>query len=143
VLEDRFNVLRNAKPEARKALFRESRDRKITFETNRDIPGGGLPSIYELKGADKIGTIMPYSFRSFDRQFAIVDTRFGDYLRPPLMASWSDKQIYLTTLLTEPLAAGAALTVPHIFQTYIISEVPSVEEIFSPFGATQKLRSPM
>ena len=51
----------------------------------------------------------PYSLRCFDNQFALVDTRLCDLLRPPLWHSLSDKQVFFTTLTSSPLDKGAAI----------------------------------
>jgi predicted helicase len=52
-----------------------------------------------------------YSYRSFDRQWILPDSRLGDYLRPSLWHVYSDNQVYFTGLLTKPLGNGPALTV--------------------------------
>lgn len=54
--------------------------------------------------------IVGYSYRSFDRQYVIADARFLDRAAPQLWYARSDKQIYLTSLLTKPLGVGPGLT---------------------------------
>ena len=111
VLIARINSLKKVEGVARKKLFKESRDRKITSLVKDNRSGHSLPSIYELKKDDNIESILPYSFRSFDRQYAVLDARLGDYLRPSILLTQSERQIFFTTLLTKPLAGGAATTV--------------------------------
>ncbi|HKX77274.1 MAG TPA: type ISP restriction/modification enzyme [Novosphingobium sp.] len=106
VLAVRFAKLIEAKPKDRKKLFKESRDRKITWRPSDK----SLPSIYQLDVKSPRPSVTPYSFRSFDRQFGIIDPRFGDYLRKELQDTLG-KQCFFTTLMTTPLGCGAALNV--------------------------------
>jgi hypothetical protein len=90
--------------------FRESRDRKVEAQYPSLIGGSRLPSLASLP----VGTPSPearhYGFRSFDRQWALADARLGDFLRPVLWATHSDRQVYLTSLLTGVLGFGPAAT---------------------------------
>ena len=108
-LERRWSALLHANDRA--AAFREDRARRIDREYSaafRERPNskpiGKLPP----------GALMPkaqrYAYRSFDRQYLIVDGRLVSYLRPPLWNSQSASQIFLTGLLTQPLGPGPALT---------------------------------
>ena len=106
VLAERFAKLIEAKPKDRKKLFKESRDRKITWRPSDK----SLPSIYQLDAKSPKPSVTPYSFRSFDRHFGIIDPRFGDYLRKELQDTLG-KQCFFTTLMTTPLGYGAALNV--------------------------------
>jgi hypothetical protein len=54
--------------------------------------------------------LVRYAYRSFDRQWAVADSRLGDFLRPDLWRAHSRRQVYLTSLLTKPLGPGPALT---------------------------------
>ena len=110
VLVARINALKAAGQQIRRKLFKESRDRKITFSLMEQRTGERHPSVYELNPDTSVKSGSSYSFRSFDRHYALIDARFGDYLRPQLLNSLSDKQVFLTTLLTDPLAKGGALT---------------------------------
>lgn len=106
VLRDRLTVLIAAKPEERKPLFKESRDRKVTWRPSDK----SFPSLFELASKDAEPPIARYAFRSFDRQYGIIDPRFGDYLRPELRETIGS-QLFLTTLFTTTIGHGAALTV--------------------------------
>ena len=106
VLERRFNHLKVSETSQRRTLFKESRDRKITWR-----PGtNASPSIYEMTITNPLTSLARYAYRSFDRQYAIVDSRVGDFLRPALLGSHGPKNIYLTSLMTEALGKGPALT---------------------------------
>jgi hypothetical protein len=52
-----------------------------------------------------------YGYRSFDRQWALYDTRLGDYLRASLWRTLGDRQIFMTTLITHNLGLGPGATV--------------------------------
>ena len=54
--------------------------------------------------------IEPYAYRSYDRQWILADSRLGDYLRPVLWQLHSEHQVYLSSLFSQPLGAGPALT---------------------------------
>lgn len=110
VLNRRLDKLIAEKAENRAALFKESRDRKITYKPGKDTSDKTIPSVKELADRESITSIGRYAFRSFDRQFAILDVRFGDYLRTDLLSTTSEKQIFFTTLLTDTFSEGPAVT---------------------------------
>ncbi len=113
VLEQRWRALLAAKElKDRKVAFKESRDRKVTG----NYPGlhdknARLPPLASLESNAPIPQSSRYAFRSFDRRFALLDNRVGDYLRPALHRSYSDRQIFLTSLLTAVLGKGPAAVV--------------------------------
>ena len=61
-----------------------------------------------------VGTPMPpvvrYAYRSFDRQTVIADGRLMSRPRPDLWRAHSERQVYLTSLFSQPLGKGPALT---------------------------------
>ena len=104
-------LLACADPAERARAFKETRDRTIGFrppplsedgETGRPI--AGLPRDAPAPRVER------YAYRSFDRQWILVDTRLGDYLRPDLWRVHGARQVYLTSLLYHPLDGGPALT---------------------------------
>ena len=109
VLEKRWKRLTEASMEEKAKLLRETRDRKIAFTTKMGIPGGNCPSIKDADVYAPLPLIQPYSFRSFDNQFALIDARICDLLRPPLWHSLSDKQIFFTTLMSFAFDKGPAI----------------------------------
>lgn len=108
VLELRWKGLLTAKD--RVAAFKETRDRKITTKVSELNSPNLLSAIEELATDEPMPRIAGYGYRSFDRQFLLADNRLGDYLRPSLWASQSDRQVYFASLLTSPLGYGPALT---------------------------------
>jgi hypothetical protein len=108
VLEARWRILLSLDGEARRAAFRESRDRKVSRQYP-DLSGNRrLPSISSLSG--NVSSVAPqrYAYRSFDRKWALPDSRVGDFLRPALWKTQGEQQIYLTSLLTKVLGIGPA-----------------------------------
>ncbi len=109
-LKRRWRVLLTAKDRGK--AFRESGDRIITKSY---LPI--LPSQKRQKAIGVLPTNTPmlevnhYGYRSFDRQWIIVDGRLMSRPRPELWRAHSDdRQVYLTSLLTKPLGTGPAVT---------------------------------
>lgn len=71
----------------------------------------GLTKLSELPVGAPPRKIKRYSFRSFDRQWIIEDPRLINLERPALWASLSDAQIYLSTMVRNPLGDGPGATV--------------------------------
>ena len=70
----------------------------------RDVPAGTEPV-----------AVVPYAYRSFDRQRLLADARLLDRPRPVLWQVHSDRQVYLTSLLTGVVGIGpAAMAAAHI-----------------------------
>lgn len=100
--------------ERRGELFRETRDRKIGREYPDQLGElGPLKPIQELTLEDPAPPIEDYGFRTFDLQKVFRDTRVGDFYRPPLWKSISSRQIFLATLMNEPLGTGTAIAAFH------------------------------
>lgn len=100
--------------------FRETGDRRLDTDVNRRRSWikSGPPLKQVLKEAQEEGSgvpapadLVPYSYRSFDRQILLADYRVIDRPRPPLWGVATDDQVYLTSLLTHPLGRGPAITV--------------------------------
>ncbi|MGH2582215.1 MAG: type ISP restriction/modification enzyme, partial [Anaerolineales bacterium] len=109
VLLDRWRHLVGAPASQRKALFRETEGWKITKKIKEDLPGKGEPSIFEATSETAPPRAIDYSFRSYDRRKAFYDFRLGDRLRPDLFSIHGNKQVFLTTLMTNALAEGQAI----------------------------------
>jgi hypothetical protein len=69
-----------------------------------------LKAIKNLQGGDRPEAVRRYGYRSFDRQWAIVDNRLADRPRPPLWDTDGRAQVYLTTLTSTKLGRGPAVT---------------------------------
>jgi hypothetical protein len=115
VLEKRWKALFSDSAD-RKLLFKESRDRKVTRQyLALGDSATRLPAIATLSGGDPAPAIQRFAFRSFDRQWAITDSRVGDFLRPVLHQTYGPRQVFLTSLLSEVLGEGpAAVTTAYI-----------------------------
>ncbi|MDR1145864.1 MAG: N-6 DNA methylase [Verrucomicrobiales bacterium] len=112
VLEIRWKTLLSAPPDKKMELFHEDDDRKISKQyTSLFSPFKRLDTIASLSKDVPPLKIVPYGFRSFDRQYAIADNRIGGRMNPALWASHSDKQIYMASLLTKILGVGPSVTV--------------------------------
>ena len=110
VLEDRWKTFLSA-PSVQKAnLFHETGGRKVggVYE---NLDSSRAPALASLPQDAPSPPIVRYGFRSFDRQWTWVDTRFGDRFRNDLWLTQSDKQIFMTSLLTKVLGNGPAATV--------------------------------
>ena len=109
------------------AVFKETRDRKISHTYPPLLPGGKREKpINQLPRNAPAPNIERYAYRSFDRQWILADNRLGDFLRPDLWAAHGDWQICVTTAFTQVLSVGPALTV--------CAEVPDLHH-FSGRGA--------
>ena len=74
-------------------------------------PGTGVhPAIVEVSPTAPLPRIERYGYRSFDRQFIIADARMIDRPGPDVWRAHSDRQVYLSTLLTKTLGGGPGLT---------------------------------
>jgi Type ISP C-terminal specificity domain len=84
--------------------------------TDRLRPGAQPPpasddSISEIDGDSPVPPVMRYGYRSFDRQWIIADARVINLPRPPLWRAHTERQIYMTSLLTGVIGDGPAATV--------------------------------
>ena len=118
VLEERWAKLLGALPEEKPHLFREERDRKVSREYPGIWSSAHLPALKDLKPGESPEAIVRYGYRSFDRAWAIADGRVCSYSRPPLWRTWSERQVYLTSLLTSRLGKGPALVATHLVPDY-------------------------
>ena len=111
-LRQRWRALMKA--DNRAALFRETRDRTVTGRYRAALRDSTPERDDETPLADLPADASPppvrrYAYRSLDRQYVLADGRLMDFRRPDLWRSHSDRQIYLTTSLTQPLGHGPAL----------------------------------
>jgi len=127
-LECRWRTLL-ASPD-RATAFKETRDRNIRCEYSVLLKDGnrGKP-IVDLPGSTPIPNMERYAYRSFDRQWAIADTRLGDYLRPVLWRVHGKRQVYLTSLLNHPLGDGPGATA--------CSHIPDLHHFRGSYGAKE------
>lgn len=124
-LQRRWDGLLNA-PD-RRVAFKETRDRKVAGQYHSPtarLPSG--PPLDSLSPGDDCPRPVLYAYRSLDRQYLLADYRLADFPRPSIWASHSDKQLYLTTLMSQPLGRGPAV--------FAACEVPDLDH-FSGRGA--------
>lgn len=96
----------------RAVMFKESGDRVVDGTYQQFMAGALDPApIASLPEGAACPKPQRYGFRSFDRQFILADGRLLSRPRQPLWQSSSDKQIYLSSMFTQPLGQGPAITV--------------------------------
>ena len=110
ILNARWSMF--AESQSKRELFRETRDRKVTSRySSLDEPGRKQPPLSAIIGGDPMPPVSRYGSRSFDRHWVIKDARLGDFMRPVLWQVHGERQVYLTSLLTDTLGDGPAATV--------------------------------
>jgi type ISP restriction-modification system protein/N-6 DNA methylase len=109
LLNERWRLLLEAPLAEKKRMFREDDDRKVERQYTALLPPRNrLPAIASLSPRTPALDIVRYGFRSFDRQFAIADNRIGGRLNPTFWICHSERQIYMTSLLTGVVGVGPA-----------------------------------
>jgi len=95
------------RPEA----FRETEDRCINKSYSVSLTSeSSSTAIGKLPPDTPAPPIRHYAYRSFDRQFILADGRVMSRPRPDLWRAVGDRQVFLTTLLSEALGTGPSLT---------------------------------
>jgi predicted helicase len=107
-LQDRWEELISAKPDARRTLFKETRDRNIASRCT-PIPGTSIGIDTIAQTHSSIPQTFRVSFRSFDRQILIADSRVVDFPRPELWQTMGPEQIYVSEQHTAPIDDGPGL----------------------------------
>ena len=95
----------------RSKAFRETGDRTIagTYRASLTKEHESKP-IAELSHSAPVPEVQRYAYRSFDRQYLIADGRLISRPRPDLWRIHTERQVYLTSLLSQILGDGPALT---------------------------------
>ena len=95
----------------RSEAFRETGDRTIagTYRASLTKESESRP-IAELSHSAPVPEVQRYAYRSFDRQYLIADGRLISRPRPDLWRVHTERQVYLTSLLSQILGDGPALT---------------------------------
>ncbi len=111
-LENRWRKLCNAEKDNRGKLFRDSPTGHKATDSPEQLPpiGGKLKPIVELPKNEPPPDIGWYAYRSFDRQYMIVDARMLDRSAPALWFVRGECQTYLTSLFSYALGNGPAVT---------------------------------
>jgi hypothetical protein len=97
--------------EEKKTLFKETRDRQValSYKSAEHQTGDATP-LADLPANHPPPVIANYGFRSFDKQKLLFDARLSDFIRYNLWYAYSPKQVYLTSLLSDVIGKGAAVT---------------------------------
>lgn len=105
LLSQRLRRFTEAKPSERPELFVEGK-----FGRKTDTKVGETRPLVEITSKDEAPKISRYSYRSFDRQYAVADARFANLERPALWQGRSEKQFYLHSLLRAKISQGPSLS---------------------------------
>ena len=107
-LERRWRALLRARNRAE--AFRETRDRTVAGRHSSALSGAADDTpLAELPADAPAPPVRRYAYRSLDRQHVLADGRLMDFRRPDLWRVHGDRQLYLTTSLTQALGQGPAL----------------------------------
>ena len=107
ILSNRWRTLTKVPNAERSQAFRETSARKIDGRyRSLDDSQAVMSAIENLDTDSPRPKIVPYAYRSFERQWIIGDSRIGDRMRPELWSSQGSKQVYMTSLLTKVLGKG-------------------------------------
>ncbi len=111
-LRRRWQALLQVSGEERRLLFKDSPTGRKVHESARPLlPGNDQKeAILHLEQGAQAPPIVRYAYRSFDRQFAFGDNRLLDRPSPALWRAHSERQVYVTSLFSQPLGEGPALT---------------------------------
>lgn len=129
VLLRRWRKLVEAPAGNERATLMRSTVAKNPSRQGRDLlsPSTRLPPIDELDAMADPSPPKLFSYRSLDRQWILPDARLIDRARPPLWDSDSDRQVFMTSMLSGVLGEGpAAMAAAHI---------PDLDHFRGSFGA--------
>jgi hypothetical protein len=125
VLLERWRRFCATPPTERSELFGSTRDRSVRSVLSNGAEAS-LPTLFSLPSTAPTPNVWRYSYRSFDRQFFLDDSRLADFPRPLLRICHGPRQVYLTTLLAFPVGAGPALAAG--------AEIPDLHHFRGSFG---------
>ncbi len=95
----------------RRVALRATSQNQLDREASDLLTGLKLARLRDVPGGTDPANVVPYAYRSFDRQWLLADARLLDRPRPPLWRAHSNRQVYLTSLLTKVLGEGPSATV--------------------------------
>lgn len=128
VLERRWRTLLELPATEKRRALRETDARRIDRSvTSLRDSGRILKPLAGLASTDEPDAVARYAYRSFDRQFAIIDNRLCDRPRPGIHNGHGDQQVYMTSLLTNVLGNGPAVVATAL--------VPDLDHFRGSFGA--------
>jgi len=111
-LERRWRQLCLSPKNDRSRLFKDSPTGCKAHETRTQLPPSReqLCPVIELAEDVALQNVLRYANRSYDRQYILADARFLDRPAPPLWIAQSERQVYITSLLTKTIGSGPAVT---------------------------------
>ena len=112
VLVERWSALLQVEGDERRKLFKDSPTGRKVREPATQLPPSDarLKPIVDLGSGTPTSEITRYSYRSFDRQFILADARLLDRPGPALWRAHGEQQVYLTSLFSQALGKGPALS---------------------------------
>ena len=128
-LSKRWRILLQAEGEGRRSFFKDSPTGRKAHDAPTQLPPSQtkLIPILSLEKDDRAPDLARYAYRSFDRQFLFCDARLLDRPGPALWNACSDKQVYLTSLFSQVLGSGPALTSS--------AQIPDLDHFRGSYGA--------
>ena len=110
VLQRRLDRLITSRTDEQRQLFKETSARKID-KNYYSFSGDPLLSVSKMRNDDDLPNPQRYCYRQFDRQYALIDTRFADRLRPPLVLAAGPNNMFFSSLIADVLGEGSAIGV--------------------------------
>ena len=89
-------------------LLKETTDRKIDSKVT-DVFGNPIETLMQCTRESAIPPISRYGYRFLDRQYAYIDNRLADRIRPNLLQVHSKKNFYLITMNRKRFDVGPAM----------------------------------
>ena len=127
VLARRWRALLEHAPTSRPSMFKETSDRTVRGEYPRLLGDGTAAPLATLDSDEPPPHIVPYAYRTLDRQFILCDARLADRSRPVLHRTHGERQTYITSLLTNVLGSGPAAVAA--------AAIPDLDHFRGSFGA--------
>jgi Type ISP C-terminal specificity domain/N-6 DNA Methylase len=106
LLERRWKTLLSYIGTARAEAFVETRDRLVATPGDPRRKTMKLTGIAALDSDAPCPEIIPYAYRVLDRQWALYDSRLGDFIRRSLYDGLGPQQVFFSTLMTKGLGPG-------------------------------------
>ena len=112
MLGERWGALLQVEKDERQKLFKDSPTGRKAHEPATQLPPSDatLKPVADLAKRSPAPDSIRFAYRSFDRQFIFADARLLDRPGPALWRAHGEQQVYLTSLFSQALGIGPALT---------------------------------